>query len=166
VKEYHYRTKRDVLWERLEEEYGVPVKDLIIDLLFNPYAPLTYSEAAEVLGICKNTLWVWRKVLGIGRRPPVRHPLPEKPVDTKAKAKGYSDIADAIRDLRLNEGMTVEEMSEFLDVSVRSISQYTPGELKGTFNISSTGMEALRESGRRNSARLSRKRHPWRTRKL
>ena len=156
------KTKRDANWERLEEEFGVPIESLIVDLLFNPYAPLTYNEAAAVLGVCRNTLYAWRGLLSIDKRAPVRHPLPTKPVDKKARARGYSDIADAIRDLRLNKKMTVEEMSEFLGVSTRSISQYTPDELKGIFNISAAGMKALRESGRRNSALLSRRRHPWR----
>lgn len=158
-------TKREAAWERLEEEYGVPIQQLLEDLLFNPYSPLTYQDAAAVLEISRTTLQSWREILGIPSRPTVRYTLSKKPSDVKAIEKGYQDIEDAIADLKLR-GMTLSEMSGYLGVSERMVTEYTPESLKGVQNLSDTGRAALVESGRRNNANLSREKHPWRVGKF
>jgi hypothetical protein len=148
-------------WEQLEEEYGVPIRDLLTDLLFNPYAPLTYADAAAILNVHRNTLGAWRKALRIEARAPIRYPPENRFVDRQAQAKGYVDIEDAIRDLKLNKKMVVEAMSSFLEISVRSIVYHTPHELKGIQNRSQAGLEVLQETRKRINGRLPRGHHPW-----
>lgn len=122
--------KRKEIWNHLEEEYGVPIKDILCGFLFNPYTPLTYADTAAVLNVHRNTLFAWRKDLGIEERPPIRYSLEERFVDKQARKKGYLDIGDAIGDLKLSKGMNVKRMACFLSVSERSIRFYTPEELK------------------------------------
>lgn len=145
-------SKRDAMWRRIEEEFGEPIADVIIGLR-EVDGGNSWRTVAGCLGCSISTLYLWRRDLGL--------PLDQAenvyddssrsgftPTDIKAQALGYDDAAAAIRDMRLSQSMTVNQIAAKLGCHVSSVVRHTPDGVKGTYNRSDRWWEVRREQCR------------------
>ena len=120
--------KREVKWQELEEEYGYPIRDV---LLWFRQRPLRYQDMAKIFKVNVKTLRKWRVALGI--LPPthdniVYYPPENTPTDRKAQSLGYKDGQDAAVDLRFRQGKTRAQAADIIGVHPVTISHYTPND--------------------------------------
>ena len=149
---------RSCKWKAIEEEFGEPIRDVIQGFRDDGNSWVTIAGALE---ITEWELLGWRRALGLpvnrsfccprAGRNPTR-------CDKKARAHGYDCLEDAIRDMRVNQHMTVRQVGKVLDIHYATIVQRTPPGAQVT-NVTPTGLKTrMSNLIRRKPARS----HPWR----
>ncbi len=117
----------------LELEFDEPLADIVIGMREQA---CSWKTIAGALGISSRTLRRWRRKIGfspIDSRNIVReNHFKPRMVDEIARRHGYNDFEDMYRDMRLSKKMTVAQMSEKTKICERTITKWTPRELKGT----------------------------------
>ena len=152
-------------WRALEEEYGEPIRDIIMGFRSDG---LTWRTIAGILEVCEKTLISWRDRLGIPLEPTNRlideALRPTAPSDRAAQALGYRDMADALRDMRVRQRLTMAECAARLGVCLATVNERTPDELRGLWFLSEEGRRERREHGKWLSAHNQMRqagKHPW-----
>lgn len=120
--------------QAIEAEFDEPLADIILGLREQGNS---WRTVAGALGIGPGTLVEWRRALGLKleQHDNVFDPssLPERtPTDWRARELGYEDATDAVLDMRLRQGLTVEQAAERLGVCADTISRYTPSDIRGS----------------------------------
>jgi len=155
-------------WREIEEEYGEPIKDVILAYREdgNPWHVI-----AGALGVSDTTLCHWRKHLDIpltdhqhGLRFPVERG--RRHVDKHAREAGYQDVEEAIYELRVGQGLTWEQVGARLGLNARWLQHLAPAEIKGEYHLSKEGHEYKRQWSETMRLRAHTKSrevgHPWR----
>jgi len=140
------RERRLKMWAEIEAEFGEPVRDVIVGLREQGNS---WRTVAGALGTTLVTLQEWRKELGLplDRSIQIYDPssLPEHtPTDILARELGYKDATEAVLDMRLKQGLTLEQVAERLGVCIGTVLRYTPKKLRGSIYNRSEKWWALR----------------------
>lgn len=134
-------------WERIEEEYGEPAREVVRVFHHDMRVPLRHVAAA--LYISEATLRRWCAEWGLPtrKRGYVKTDTPGK-VQLRARLMGYDSVGQAIADMRAG-GKRWEDIQLVLKCSSSTISRYMPEGARGRYNLTEEGREAKRESARR-----------------
>jgi len=150
-------------WAAIEEEYGEPIRDIILGMRGDGYL---WKTIAGALGTTERNLITWRGLLGLplnvrDHKVDVELMGPRKR-DVVAQAKGYKDLEDAIRELRAKQ-WTYEMIGAHLGLCKHTIYKAVPEELRGVQMFPPERMAKLREHAKRVFAgKRGSQRHPWR----
>ncbi len=151
-------------WAELEEEYGMPIRELILSFRADG---LQWKTIAGIFEIDKDTITRWRKRLGLPITPLERRWYPgecekRQHADRLARAAGWPSMQEAVRDLRMS-GWAQWQIAKRFGISRNTVKQHTPPELVGmVHNITPEGMATFRELGKRNGSLRASPNHPWR----
>lgn len=149
-------------WTRIEAEYGEPIRNIILGMREQGYL---WKTIAGALDITERQLITWRVLLDIplnvrDHKVDMELHKPRKR-DLAARAKGYADIEDAIRELRAKQ-WTYRQIGDYLGLHEQTICAAVPEELRGQL-FPPERMAKLREHAKRVFAgRRGNQRHPWR----
>jgi hypothetical protein len=116
-------------WAAIEEEYGEPIRDVILGMRADGYL---WRTIAGALGITERQLINWRVCLGLPLDQldhKVDKEMLHRPRDKKAQAKGYKDLPDALYDLRAKR-WTRAEIAAHLGLSESTIYVNMPEGLR------------------------------------
>jgi len=137
-------------WERVEEEYQEPAREVVRVWHWDMQVPLCHI--ARALYVSEATLRKWCKMWDL----PTRHDgyvkvhVPGK-VQLRARLLGYNSVEQAISSMRV-EGLRWEDIQMRLKCSSSTVSRYLPNEAKGYYNLTDAGREVKRESARQLNA--------------
>lgn len=150
-------------WAAIEEEFGEPVRDIILGMRADGHL---WSTIAGALGTTERNLIYWRPLLGIPLEPRVMRRdlelLGPRKRDVAAQAKGFANLEDAIRELRAKQ-WTYEMIGAHLGLCKATIYLAVPAELRGVQMFPPERIEKLREHAKRVFAgKRGHKNHPWR----
>ena len=152
--------RRIRLWDEIEREFGESVADVIMGLRTQGNS---WRTVCGVLDVSLGTLQKWRIVLGLPMDRVVKvfdpSSLPEySPANLKARALGYTGMREAVIDLRTKQGKTIKEAAQVLGVHWQTVSDYTPEEIRGTYNRSDYWWKQRRQWAKDMLARFKAKR--------
>jgi AraC-like DNA-binding protein len=141
-------------WQRIEDEYGEPVQDVVRDYYYGMRLPM--RQVADLLCISESTLRTWFRAWEWQTR---RDGYIKRQVDGKvlrrARQLGYQDIRSAIGALR-HEGKRWEDVKLILHCSDATLCLHYPESARGLHNVTPEGRQAKRESARRLNERMRR----------
>ena len=137
-------------WERIEEEYGEPAREVVRVMHHELRVPLCH--VARALYVSEKTLRRWCKMWGLEtkKRGYVKIQVPGK-VQLRARLLGYDSVSQAIADMRA-AGLRWGDIRLKLKCSLSTISRYMPEAAKGRYNLTDAGREKKREVRRRLNA--------------
>lgn len=143
-------------WRAIETEFDEPLRDILSGMRAQG---ASWDTIAGALDIPPATLKRWRQHFGLRDGRYIRdlrqaHRLS----DARSQALGYADLFDAMRDCRLIRRMTWRETARHLGISVSTLIQHCPEQLRGDYCMSEAGRATLRENLQR--ARQQRGNHP------
>lgn len=141
-------------WERIEEEYQEPAREVVRVMHHDMRIPLCVIAGA--LYVSEATLRRWCKMWGLKtrRKGYVKRNVPSK-VQLRARLLGYGDVGQAIADMRAS-GLRWDDIQLKLKCSDSTISRYMPEATKGRYNLTEAGLEAKREQARRLNEQMTR----------
>lgn len=121
-------------WAEIEEEFGKPIERFTYELRES----FTFKTIAAMYGVHEETLRRWCKIWGwdaCRSREEWKYDefsFPETtPTDVKARELGYDDMADAVRELKLNQLLTDREIAGVVGCCKNSVYDSKPRELVG-----------------------------------
>ena len=116
----------------IEKEFDEPLADIVIGMREQG---CNWSTIAGALDISVRTLRRWRRDMDFA---PINqcgivteNRQRAKFVDDVARRHGYDDFVSMYRDMRLSRKMTVAQMSLHTGICERTITKWTPKNLKG-----------------------------------
>lgn len=125
-------TKRVDIIKKIEAEFDEPLPDIVMGMREQG---CNWDTVAGALGITARTLRIWRREIGFAPidrfNVVIEHRSGERIVDRIARRYGYYNFEDMYRDMRLSRNMTVAQMSKKTGICERTITKWTPPELKG-----------------------------------
>jgi hypothetical protein len=141
-------------WQRIEEEYQEPARDVIRVWHHEMRVPL--CQIAELIYISETTLRGWCKIWGIETRRQgyIKKETPGK-VQLRARLMGYDDVSQAIAAMRA-DGLRWDDICLKLKCAESTIARYMPDAAKGRYNLSEGGLETKRAVARRLNEQMER----------
>lgn len=139
-------------WQRIEEEYQEPAREVVRVFHHEMRTPL--CRVAEYMYVSENTLRKWCKWWELETKSTgyEKKEVPGK-VQLRARLMGYDSVSQAIADMRAS-GKRWEDICLKLKCAESTISRYILEESKGYHNITPEGREAKRQSAIRLNRRL------------
>lgn len=137
-------------WERIEEEYQEPAREVVRVMHWDMQVPLCHTAAA--LYVSEKTLRKWCRIWDLPTRKAgyVKTAIPGK-VQLRARLLGYDSVAQAISSMRV-EGLRWEDIQLCLKCASSTLSRYLPVDAHGYYNLTEAGREVKRENARRLNA--------------
>jgi len=134
-------------WERIEEEYSEPAREVVRVMHWDMRVPLCHVAAA--LYVSEHTMRKWCAHWGLPtrKRGYVKIHVPGK-VQLRARLLGYDSVAQAVADMRA-DGLRWEDIELKLKCSSSTISRYISEGAKGRYNLTEEGREVQRENAKR-----------------
>lgn len=134
-------------WERIEEEYGEPAREVVRVYHHEMGTPLCH--VARALYVSEATLRKWCKIWELETRSSgyTKTETPGK-VQLRARLLGYDDVGQAIAAMRA-DGLRWADIQLKLKCSDSTISRYMPEAAKGRYNLTPEGREIKRETRKR-----------------
>ena len=134
-------------WERIEDEYGEPARDVVRVFHIEMRVPL--CRVAEMLYVSEATIRRWCQMwdLPTRKRGYVKRDVPGK-VQLRARLLGYDSVSQAIADMRA-DGKQWEDIQLKLRCSSSTVSRYMPEAAKGHYHLSEEGRQVKSETRRR-----------------
>lgn len=129
-------------WERIEEEYGEPVQEVVRVMHHEMRVPLRH--VARALYVSENTLRKWCKQWGVKTmRTSYTRIVPPGKVQKRAKELGYESPSVAITALRTS-GKQWNEVREILQCGDATMCRYLDDAARGYQYVSPAGLEVKR----------------------
>jgi len=137
-------------WERIEEEFDEPAREVVRVWHWDMQTPLCHI--ARSLYVSESTLRRWCKAWDLPTRKSgyTKTRVPGK-VQLRARLLGYRSVSQAVSSMRV-DGLRWEDIQAKLHCSSSTVSRYLPEGVKGYYNLTEAGREGQRESARRLNA--------------
>jgi hypothetical protein len=134
-------------WERIEEEYHEPAREVVRVMHWDMRVPLRH--VATALYVNEGTLRKWCRMwdLPTRKRGYVKTHVPGK-VQLRARLLGYRSVSQAVGSMRA-EGLRWEDIQMRLGCSSSTVSRYLPEDAKGYYNLTDEGRAIKAENARR-----------------
>lgn len=141
-------------WERIEEEYQEPAREVVRVMHHEMRTPLCH--VAKALYVSETTLRRWCKIwnLETHHRGYIKTTPPGK-VQLRARLLGYDSVSNCIGAMRRN-GLRWDDIKLKLKCGDGTLSRYINETDKGFYNLTDDGREAQRENARRLNERMER----------
>lgn len=143
----HDGTWHERQWERIEDEYQEPAREVV--RIFHHEMRVPLCQVARILYVSESTLRRWCRwwELETRRRGYAKRHVPGK-VQLRARLLGYDSVAQAIADMRA-DGKRWEDIQLKLKCSSSTLSRYIPENAKGRYNLTDEGREVKCQTRRR-----------------
>ena len=138
----HNGTWDERQWERVEEEYQEPAREVVRVMHWDMQVPLCHVAAA--LYVSEKTLRKWCRMWDLPTRKAgyIKTAVPGK-VQLRARLLGYGSVAQAASSMRV-EGLRWEDIQMRLKCSSSTLSRYLPANVHGYYNLTDAGREVNR----------------------